>query len=106
LPLPKIKPQIAHHVAILLYWLCYPSFLEWKLFKINLLTRVVTQWRVLSTKRYKDMPLCQDGENYPIKNYYVPILPNVAKIWVQTKASITRLTANKPTFPHLLKGKP
>ena len=25
------------------------------------------------------MPLCQDGENDPIKYYYVPILPNVAK---------------------------
>lgn len=55
--------------------------------KINLLTTVVTYGRVLSTKRYKDMPLCHDGENYPIKSYYVHILPNVAKIWVETKAS-------------------
>jgi hypothetical protein len=61
---------------------------------------------VLSTKRYKDMPLCQEGENYIIKNYYVPILPNVAKIWIQTKVSISRLTANEATFPNLLKGKP
>jgi hypothetical protein len=63
----------------------------------------MTYGRVLSTKRYKDMPLCQDGENYPIKNYYVTILPNVAKIWVQTKASIGRLTANEATLPKLLK---
>jgi len=66
----------------------------------------VTYGRVLSTKRYKDMHLCQDGENYPIKNSYVPILPNVAKTWVQTKASISRLTANEATFAKLLKGKP
>jgi len=63
-------------------------------------------WKSFIYKRYKDMPLCQDGENYPIKNYYLPILPNVAKIWVQTKASISRLTANEVTFPNLLKAKP
>jgi len=67
---------------------------------------VVTYGRVLSTKRYKDMPLCQDGENYPIKNYYVPVLPNVAKIWVQAKASISKLTAIEATFPNPLRGKP
>jgi len=106
LPLSKIKPQIFHSVVMLLYWLCYPTFLEWKLFKINLFTTVVTYGRVLSTKRYKDMPLCQDGKNYPIKKYYVPVLPNVTKIWIHTKATISRLTANEATFPNLLRGKP
>jgi hypothetical protein len=66
----------------------------------------VTHGRVLSTKRYEDMPLGHDGENYPIKNYCVPILPHVAKRQVQTTASISRLTANEATFPNLLKGKP
>jgi len=50
LSLPKIKPQIFHPVAMLLYWLRYPSFLEQKLFKINLLTTVVT-WKSFIYKK-------------------------------------------------------
>ena len=84
LPLPKIKPQIVHHhkifnfviltnttgmshlkvvhhVAMLLYWLCYPSFLEWKLFKINL-TIVVTHGSFIYKKDTKTCPCAKKGK--------------------------------------------
>jgi hypothetical protein len=59
-----------------------------------------------SQKNTKKCPCAKIGKIYLFKSYYVPILPNVAKTWVQTKANISRVAANEVTFTDLQKEKP
>jgi hypothetical protein len=57
-------------------------------------------------KDTKKCPCAKIGKIYLFKSYYVPILPNVAKTWVQTKANFGRVSTNEVIFTDLQKEKP